>query len=488
MRFIKRTVFVTLALLSCVAQAAAADKALIIGVGKYAIPDANLPGIDLDVSLFKQTVQKLGVKNSNIKILMDSQATKANVVRQMKLFFNDVGRRDNVFIYFSGHGSQLKDKNGDESDGLDEFLVMHDFTPRNVIQGALTDDEINKLIKGIGSDNVYVFVDACHSGTVTKGLNLLSMNNRSLGEARSYEKFWSYSGMPTTESAKTRGVGIEVTKGSNFVAVTATQDDELALATEKGSLFTLGLHSAVSNALNGKGSITPEQIVEQTTRFIHANTTTQNRYTPSINGNRALFSQRIETRRTGQSGQNWGQMTALAAKYGNLTITSDRKQYALGDTIQFSFTAPIDGYLNIINVDEHDNATVIFPNRIRRSNQIKEGTLFSSDPDSLGFRFFASEPLGKSLTVAVITKEELDLYSKTSEGRDVNGNITATLVPMSADAAQAVGVEAVKPGTYTGAVITTTGKPKFNTFSLRLSTPSTAESRTIPPVIRAAFN
>ena len=36
---------------------------------------------------------------------------------------------DTVVITFSSHGGQVRDDNGDEADGLDEYLVPHDFVP-----------------------------------------------------------------------------------------------------------------------------------------------------------------------------------------------------------------------------------------------------------------------------------------------------------------------------------------------------------------------
>ena len=450
---------VTFVGLTCISLSTmAADKAFIIGVGEYADPSANLPGIDLDVNLFTQTVKQFGVLDSNIRVLMDSEATKTNVMRELPRFLSDVGTNDNVFIYFSGHGSQIEDKNGDEADGLDEFLVMHDVNGSDLRQGrltgALTDDELGLLLKAIPSERVYMFVDACHSGTVTKGLNLIHMQNRSLGETTTVEKFWSYKGMAQAKNAS-RSVAIEATASDNYIALTATQDDEYAIATNKGSIFTLGVNQIVQNALDQNNGITPNELIRLATQFVHANTSSDTRFTPSINGSSALARSTIETQRTGSTGEYWQHMTVLADNYGNLDIRADKSTYQLSETIRFSFNVPIDGYLNIINVDVNDHATVVFPNSINTNNRVQAGTTFSSDPNSLGFRFYGAEPLGQSLTVAVITKEPLNLYQETATGRDQNGNVTATLASFSAAAAKAVRIEATNPGTYSGAVITT---------------------------------
>ncbi|GBG58987.1 hypothetical protein CBR_g24336 [Chara braunii] len=71
---------------------------------------------------------------------------------------------DCLVFYYSGHGIQVKDLDGDELDGYDEALVPVDFEK----SGVMLDDEINQLIvrpliKGV---RLHAIIDACHSGTM----------------------------------------------------------------------------------------------------------------------------------------------------------------------------------------------------------------------------------------------------------------------------------------------------------------------------------
>jgi hypothetical protein len=71
------------------------------------------------------------------------------------------------FLYFSGHGGQTPDKNGDEADGLDETWCLYN--------GELIDDELydqwRKFKKGV---RILVLSDSCHSGTILKFQDLTS--------------------------------------------------------------------------------------------------------------------------------------------------------------------------------------------------------------------------------------------------------------------------------------------------------------------------
>jgi hypothetical protein len=42
----------------------------------------------------------------------------------MKWLVNDVKAGDSLFFMYSGHGTQVKDLDGDEDDGLDEAYIL----------------------------------------------------------------------------------------------------------------------------------------------------------------------------------------------------------------------------------------------------------------------------------------------------------------------------------------------------------------------------
>ena len=93
--------------------------------------------------------------------------TRASILRELELIaawtHSVAGAR--CWIHYSGHGSQCKDEDGDESDQLDECLVPCDYTTA----GIISDDELLRVFgnNALASDSSVVFVvDACHSGSM----------------------------------------------------------------------------------------------------------------------------------------------------------------------------------------------------------------------------------------------------------------------------------------------------------------------------------
>ena len=65
---------------------------------------------------------------------------------------------DTLVFYFSGHGGQQPDEDGEELDGRDETLLSYD--------GAIVDDELNDIWRRFPAGSRIVMIsDSCNSGT-----------------------------------------------------------------------------------------------------------------------------------------------------------------------------------------------------------------------------------------------------------------------------------------------------------------------------------
>lgn len=86
--------------------------------------------------------------------------TKSNILTAFINLLTGAKSGDKLFFLFSGHGSQIADTNGDESDHLDELIVTKDLQ-------YIVDDEIKKLIDTYLKSGVQLFCvfDSCHSGS-----------------------------------------------------------------------------------------------------------------------------------------------------------------------------------------------------------------------------------------------------------------------------------------------------------------------------------
>lgn len=312
---------------------------------------------------------------------------------------------------------------------------MHDFNPRNAKNIVLADDEFNVLLKSIPSDDVYVVVDACHSGSVTKGLPSSPLYSQTglpdfsdtktwLGAPIVAEKFLVYPGMPLPDATQFRGMKTSKSQdlktaekgrwvesdSANFVALTASQDNEKALATSVGSMFTLGMNKAIAERIRKKQAIYPQAVIEQSTAYIHANTNQYNRYTPNLDGNSELFNKVMLSAKPIKRGGFWRSLTHQAKGYEVLNITPKKVDYKLEDIIEFNLHVPTDGYLNLVDIDANGIAFVLFPNSISSDNFIKQRSQpLHINSESLGFVITAQAPFGSSVTYAIFTPEPLNL-------------------------------------------------------------------------------
>jgi hypothetical protein len=143
-------------------------KALLVGCN-YSTDSVNkLKGCINDVVHMSQTlVDAFDYDLSNICILRDdssiasSMPTKSNIIATLTGLISQSANLDELWFHYSGHGSQVKDTDGDETDGLDEVIVPTDFRSA----GFITDDDIYGIIQKSKCKTILLF-DSCHSGSI----------------------------------------------------------------------------------------------------------------------------------------------------------------------------------------------------------------------------------------------------------------------------------------------------------------------------------
>ena len=136
-------------------------KALLVGIN-YTGTQNELFGCINDVNSVKERINNEGFTTINtLTDLTVKTPTRVNILDEFKklLVYSEPG--DLLYFLYSGHGSYILDKNGDEKDGYDELLVSCD------LQG-ITDDELKILILQYLKKDVTLFAmfDSCFSGTI----------------------------------------------------------------------------------------------------------------------------------------------------------------------------------------------------------------------------------------------------------------------------------------------------------------------------------
>lgn len=158
------------------------NHAALIGVGAYPASTGWAPLVSgNDMELISLTLQDVGFAAEDIQILQDEDATRAGIESFLRdRIAPELKKGDLLVLHFSGHGQQAADDNGDEEDSLDECWVPFD-SPKNFQAGIyegenlLRDDIIGEildvLLDKVGENgHIFLSVDACHSGTSTRGL------------------------------------------------------------------------------------------------------------------------------------------------------------------------------------------------------------------------------------------------------------------------------------------------------------------------------
>lgn len=138
----------------------AIDKyALCFGINDYSGSGNDLQGCVNDANDWAYLAESRGYSP---EVFVNTEVTKSLFLSKLREAVERLGYRDRLFVQYSGHGSKILDRSGDEVDGYDEVLVMHDFN-------FVSDDDLAPIfaLRPFGTRIVFVS-DSCHSGSVSR--------------------------------------------------------------------------------------------------------------------------------------------------------------------------------------------------------------------------------------------------------------------------------------------------------------------------------
>ena len=164
-------------------------RALLIGCTKYdhLEPSLHLQGPANDVEMMNELlIQRFGFPSERIVLLTESSGkqelrpTRVNIEREFVRLGQEAVAGEPVVVFLAGHGSQQPDvkpsPDDPEPDGLDELFLPADVKAWDgrigQVPNAIIDDELRTWLSAIEQRHcaVTVIVDACHSGTMTRGI------------------------------------------------------------------------------------------------------------------------------------------------------------------------------------------------------------------------------------------------------------------------------------------------------------------------------
>jgi hypothetical protein len=193
MRHLLPAVFGVMLVLAVSSEAKARTLALLVGVADYDTAGIHdLLGPRNDVTLMWRALKARQVAQQDIVVLSDGLPAgpdypvaralphRVAILDALDHFAGEVRSGDTVVFYYSGHGAVQPVRPDDvqeepEADGNDQVILPADVGPYDIItrtiRNAIVDNELQAKFDAIRSKGavVWAVVDACHSGTVTRG-------------------------------------------------------------------------------------------------------------------------------------------------------------------------------------------------------------------------------------------------------------------------------------------------------------------------------
>ena len=421
-------------------QPLAAKRALVIGISEYAPGVNQLRGPREDArNMEKLLKDSMGYQAAEIKVLIDRQATRENILRTMQEWLVDqTAPGDDVLFYFSGHGAQRPDQNGDEADGYDETLVPTDVRVEKdgTASNMITDDEIEQILSRLEGRHSKVIIDSCHSGTVTRGIFLEHESAKTpVGLSRGAKPVAkSFINAHRAEESFVPGQSNRIV----WTAVSAWQKALVDFESNHGSVFTNrfieGLRDRKADR-NRDGKVTNSELLDylqvESDAFCKRNAKRcQTGLTPTLEAEKDLLvvdASAFSATPTSTPAQQ----STIAYVEESLSHTNDGtvglvlrpgRSFRLGEKLEVRVSSPIDGYLLLLDVNSAGELTQLFPNQF--SEQARINRIAANEPvvvpgSTSAFDLTAVEPVGTGYVVAVVVEDSVDLSSVLNGHKDL---------------------------------------------------------------------
>lgn len=438
----------------------ARDRVLLIGIDDYENQHIkDIEGCENDTKLLKAfLISQLGFREGDIKVLINEQATESEI-RKVVLgwLIGETQPGDRVFLAYSGHGTRVPDASGDEQkDGMDEALAAYDVRPREPVRkgkpvipesGYILDDEISRWIADLHGRQVVMLFDSCHSGTISRGMgnNSVGLESRFLRfkdeeAAREKEDVYSpdYNKSSRSRDMDTATEGFLDKVVNGVVIISAAKADQEAFpifagkyGRQQGALTYLFVEKQMAG-------LVPIEKLQDTLSSGMEDLKLAKLLTRGRNGEYQvpeveIYSQQNALPIFGGSPKTSWIAAPKVALYNPLSKTKveiwtadNRQAYSIttrnkygqpGETIPLVVRTSDPGYLYIWVFSRNDEAKCLFPSKFDKMNFVKAGTYAfprckegkETCADEDMYEYFASEPEGFDVWVALVTAQPLEL-------------------------------------------------------------------------------
>ncbi|MCY7377263.1 MAG: caspase family protein [Pyrinomonadaceae bacterium] len=440
MRIINIAALLFVCLLGAI-SAQAEDRALVVGVDVYANPNLSpTDGATDDAkAMQKLLIEKFNFAPKSIKILLNEQATAANIVGNFQTWLvNGTRPGDRVFFFYAGHGFQVPDDNGDEEDKMDEVVTPYDIAIASeggkvVLPNEKTfirDDKFNDFIAQLSGRRAVLMFDSCHSGTLSRSLGenskylpsryLRLKPSRNIGDG-------GYSSVPLRGQPRDLAtIREDALDGSinGVVVLSAASPYQQAFPIATENNITRGAFSYIfENLIRGNESAKLEDLEKDLKREMKkladkgqiGQSPTGEFQVPQIDilsktkiSDKPLFAETSpeESYAAAVESALFNPLSTMRVK-----LDLDKRRYKIGETINYSVDVGEAAHLYILVFSTQNKAFCIFPSAVAGDsiNYVMKGK--HGFPRE-NYVTEATEPVGKDVWVALVSKKKLNLGEK----------------------------------------------------------------------------
>lgn len=183
-----------------------------VGINSYA--EAPLRGCINDCRNLLDRFDKIGLRPVHHLQLFDAQATRLHILDA--LYWLTRCDAQTLIFQYSGHGTRVRDIDGDENDRYDSAICPIDFFEN----GPILDDDLAAMYAMVPDDQrLIVLSDSCHSG---KSQRSITLKAKALFR-RNIPRFVGDDQIPELAVSKARAVtGFRLTTRKSFLANNAS--------------------------------------------------------------------------------------------------------------------------------------------------------------------------------------------------------------------------------------------------------------------------
>ena len=410
--------------------ASAENHALILTID-YRGTDQPLPGIESDAKRARDMAAAMNVPDSNIVHIRNRQLTLRGIRHEISALQGRIHTGDNVFLYFSGHGKQVFSLTAGSR--CTEGLLAADLR-------LYSDGSLHAGLDDLGkkAGQVIMFNDSCFSGgATTKSIKPGVAMNAHLGITTMVAKHYPgpiFPRSPDTVAPET-GCGSAINKGlmespatafasGNVLYLAAAADNEVAYATNIGSIATLAWATCVNQHRNSRpsGDLLNGLSLQACAQAELARYQVRQTITLVGDAHRPInLAPRIGPKQASASGIRALEAFRRGADPGHhVALTPTQPILRIGhDSFEFSVTSDRAGYLYVLMARaDGQGPQQIFPNERDRNNAITPGTYHFPRG---GWTLRSKGPAGERHVIAIVSRSP-----QTVEHDEMNGPLPRT--------------------------------------------------------------